>query len=387
MRIATLDRIPAADGGSERMLLSIARGLFSRGHEISLMFEREAGLVPAYRAFCGNCVQVKYPLFGIRRLPLAAFEAFIFGRRLRRLGVDLLLAADVSQFGCAGAIAAASALPLSLHLGVNVEGPVRRMVWVGRVARVGVAPSSHTAETWAAAGWPRSRLRVVPNWVDQTELDRPSFVHAEARAKLSLRADEPVILYLGRIVPEKGIDTLLRAWAELGRLGSSAALVLVGTAPDWFKETIKTTLRALGVTVNRFLMPGPSDCPSVWFRAADLLVLPSEWEEPFGLTPLEAIVAGTLPLVSSAGFLPEIVGPENRDLVFPKGNPEALARLLERWLPDSSEKRQRIEALRVRVAREFCPERGVAAYEEILLGASGRGRERGALRRTTDGHR
>lgn len=356
------------------MLLSVARGLAQRGHEINLISCEEEGLFPAYRAVCKSCLRWRYPVFGLRRLPLLAFEAVLFGMRLRGIRVERLVAADVSQYGCFGAIAAASRIPLALHLGVNVEGFVRRMVWVGRVARAGVAPSAKTAQTWATAGWPKRRLHVVPNWVEDAGHGASAIERTGARAHLSLNDADQVILYLGRIIPEKGIGTLLKAWAGLAARGASAILVLVGTAPGWFGEAIDSMVKSLPMPRSRLLTPGPTDEPSVWIRAANLLVLPSEAEESFGLTPLEAILEGTLPIVSSAGFLPEIVGPENADLVFPKGDAEALARLLARWLPDSAEKRARTRALQERVAEKFNPDRGVDAYERILLDACSRPR-------------
>jgi len=63
-----------------------------------------------------------------------------------------------------------------------------------------------------------------------------------------------------------------------------------------------------------------------------MVVVPSQWEEPFGLVPLEAMACGTFTLVSDRGILPELVSPVGNSAVFPAGDVPALAGRLEQWL-------------------------------------------------------
>ncbi len=105
------------------------------------------------------------------------------------------------------------------------------------------------------------------------------------------------------------------------------------------------------------------------YRASDVTVVPSLWEEPFGLVPLEAIACGSLPLVSDRGFLPEIVQKVNPELIHRAGDEEMLAKTILGWL--QSDNRVLQEKLASFSQRTFAAGRGILAYETILKGMAG----------------
>lgn len=112
-------------------------------------------------------------------------------------------------------------------------------------------------------------------------------------------------LFVSTIEPRKNIPILLEAYAELHRkMPSAPALVLVGRI-GWLVEE---TLEAIKSTPNviHITNAADDDLPALYNGAA-ALVAPSLYEG-FGLTPLEAMACGTIPIVSSRGSLPEVVG-------------------------------------------------------------------------------
>ena len=126
---------------------------------------------------------------------------------------------------------------------------------------------------------------------------------------------------VGRLDPVKGVDTLIRAFRQVAN--PEARLAIVGDGSE------RAQLEALAAGDSRIAFMGYSKVPADWYRAADLLVMPSR-DEPFSLVCLEAMAAGTPLLVSDVDGFQEIFRdrPDNR---YPEGNAEILAaRITER---------------------------------------------------------
>ncbi len=180
----------------------------------------------------------------------------------------------------------------------------------------------------------------------------------------------PVVGYLGRMGQEKGADVLLDACLRLaGRL--PFAVQLVGASHWGRDERVPFTnvlddrcrrLAAQGVEVTRTGHLGREDIPSA-IAATDIHVVPSRWDEPFGLTVLEGLATG-LPVVATAvGGIPEILGPVG--LLVPRDDDEGIARALEGLLRDPVQRRQHGAASRCRAA-EFSWERTWRALAALL---------------------
>ena len=153
------------------------------------------------------------------------------------------------------------------------------------------------------------RARVIWNGVDVPEAgERPE------------RTGDFVFGFLGRLVPEKGIETLLAACRLLPETGWR--LRVAGRAQEG-----DAAYRALaaGMPVD-FL--GFTD-PDAFLRGIDLLVVPSIWREPFGLTVVEAF-AHSVPVIGSRlGAIGDLVGAVGEDWLVPPGDPVALAARME----------------------------------------------------------
>jgi D-inositol-3-phosphate glycosyltransferase len=130
-----------------------------------------------------------------------------------------------------------------------------------------------------------------------------------ARAALDLASDAPVILFVGRIQPLKGPDVAIRALHALGR--RDALLLVVGGASgvdgDAELARLEALIDELGLTQQvRFVEPQPHHILSSFYRAADVVVVPSR-SESFGLVALEAAACGIPVVASAVGGLQSLV--------------------------------------------------------------------------------
>jgi glycosyltransferase involved in cell wall biosynthesis len=150
----------------------------------------------------------------------------------------------------------------------------------------------------------------------------------------------PTAAFAGRLVREKGVDVLLRAFARAMERIPEARLVLLGDGPEGV--ALRGLAGELGISgavswtghVSRLEME--RRLGRAWVQA-----IPSRWAEPFGLVATEAMMRGTAVVASGAGGLADIVRPGRTGLLVPAGDPEALAEALVALLAD----RDRAEAM------------------------------------------
>ena len=141
-------------------------------------------------------------------------------------------------------------------------------------------------------------------------------------------AERPFELaFLGRLVSDKGCGLLLDAMAGLGRQGLHPRLLVIGQGPE--ASNLRAQAKALGLA-GRIEFAGPlaGEALARRLNEARILVVPSLWNEPFGIVALEGIACGLAVVGSDGGGLPEAVGPCG--LTFPNGDVAGLtARLGE----------------------------------------------------------
>jgi glycosyltransferase involved in cell wall biosynthesis len=174
-----------------------------------------------------------------------------------------------------------------------------------------VAISKPVLDTHRARGFfqdlPQERQHVIWNPVPSAEKTGSS--------EKSLEGDF-TFGFLGRIVPEKGIDVLLEACRRLPASGWK--LKIAGTLGpeqvDWVKTSHDLPIEWLG-----------RQKPDEFFSTIDVLVVPPIWMEPFGLTVVEAFGAGVPVIGARMGAIPDIIGRISEEWLVPSGDPQALA--------------------------------------------------------------
>jgi glycosyltransferase involved in cell wall biosynthesis len=163
------------------------------------------------------------------------------------------------------------------------------------------------------------RVEVIGGAVDK-ELFFPSKVLANNRR----------IVFVGRIVSEKGVEVLLHAFS---RQNVAKQLIIIGEGPK-LKE-MQSTASDLGIA-DRVFYTGylPPDKIRDYIVSAEVVVVPSIWEEPLGLVAMEAFACGVPVVASRVGGLPEVVKTHENGLLVPPGDIEMLASTIVRLLSD-----------------------------------------------------
>ncbi len=175
-------------------------------------------------------------------------------------------------------------------------------------------------------GVPRQRIALVPCGVD-TDRFRP-LGQARSRRRLDLPLGEPIVLFVGRMEPLKGIDILLRAVAQME--GRFSVLVVGGDDRDALRRAQLQALAAqLGISRRvSFLDAVPHDQLPLYYSAADVCVVPSYYES-FGLVALEAMACGVPVVASRVGGLRETVQDGQTGYLVAWRCPEPFAERLE----------------------------------------------------------
>jgi glycosyltransferase involved in cell wall biosynthesis len=177
------------------------------------------------------------------------------------------------------------------------------------------------------------------------------------------------LLYMGRLDPRKGIETVIRA---LAHLPEAATLALVGRGDAGEQARLEALAAECGVAARvTFSWVERAETPAVYL-AHDCVVFPSEWDEPFGLVPLEAMACG-LPVVATAtGGTAEFLTEGANFVRFASGDPDALAAAVQRVAEDPA-LRATLRANGWVTAERLDVIHMVDAYERLYLDAADRG--------------
>jgi phosphatidyl-myo-inositol dimannoside synthase len=191
---------------------------------------------------------------------------------------------------------------------------------------------------------------------------------AGLRRRLGL-GDHPLVLCVGRLVPRKGQDSLIRAWPAVLEVVPAARLVLVGDGPDRARLAELIDGRGLGDRIRLAGFLPPDDLESS-YRAADLFAMPCRDEaggdtEGFGLVYLEAGARGLPVIGGRTAGVREAVADGQTGLLVEPGDVPALAAALTALLTDRDRARALGAAGRDRVRQQFTP----AAFARRVLDA------------------
>lgn len=183
---------------------------------------------------------------------------------------------------------------------------------------------------------------------------KPNFVHPDPGPGAG---DVGYALFVGRLSPEKGVETLLSAWE---RLGWRVPLKVVGDGP-LRERLVEVAGKRLGLEYLGFR--SAEEVHSL-MRGASLLVFPSEWYETFGRVAAEAFAAGTPVIAADIGAVAEIVEHGRTGLRFRPGDEEDLAAQVEEMLSDPA----RLSGMRRAARAEFESKYAAERNYEMLSG-------------------
>lgn len=203
-----------------------------------------------------------------------------------------------------------------------------------------VALSNVEKARYVHMGFPEERIHIVPHFYTPSAPETPS-------------SGRNAVMYIGRLSSEKGIDRLLRAWKLVG--ATDVELLIVGEGPERANlERLSADLSLSNVVFTGFVTKENQD--ELW-RQTLFTVVPSIWDEPFGMVVLESWDRRCAVLVANRGALPEILGNSPAGKVFDIDNPSELAGLIQAWLDRPQEAIAAGIAGRERLEEEFSKNR------------------------------
>ncbi|QOL47835.1 glycosyltransferase [Massilia litorea] len=220
------------------------------------------------------------------------------------------------------------------------------------------------------------RITVAPCGFDPGELWR--IPRAAARARLDLAPGRFIVLQLGRMVPRKGVDTVIQGLALLReRHAVDAELLVVGggqAGPEGGEDPELGRLRALAHQLGvrdhvRFVGQQPRAALRLWYGAADVFVT-TPWYEPFGITPVEAMACARPVIGSEVGGIKSTVVDGLTGFLVPSRDPRALAERLAMLHADPERATRMGEAGLQRAYRHYTwravAQQAAAVYAAVL---------------------
>jgi glycosyltransferase involved in cell wall biosynthesis len=304
-------------GGSSENTIASCVALGRAGYDCTLAASfRESDASSLADARRRGCRVVDIPALGREVAPLADLTAL--AQLLRLIGRErpLIVHTHTSKAGFIGRLAAVIVrVPAVIHqphghIFYGYYSPRRTAVftalerqaarWTDRIITL---TDRGSAEHLARGIGRAAQYVTVPSGVPTADLRAAAPPRAEARARLGLDPGAFVIVGLGRLVPIKGFDLLVRALPSVIAQIPSARVVLVGEGPE--RAGLDAIARSLGVT-ERLRMTGETADMTTHLAAADVVAVPSR-NEGMGRVIVEAMALGLSVVATAVGGIPDVV--------------------------------------------------------------------------------
>ncbi|MFJ9581907.1 glycosyltransferase [Streptomyces sp. NPDC101191] len=377
-----LHAVQPGDGGVARVVTDLVRAQLAAGLRVAVACPPDTGLASAARAEGADTYAWRA---GREPGPRLFRETRELARLIRSAG-PALVHAHSAKAGLCARLALRGRIPTVYQPHAwsfeAVEGTTAALArrwertaarWTARVVCVSEAERLTGERAGVRAPW-----SVIHNGVDTTRFtpvpgtaDVPApggdpagpEAVAGAAGPAASAPRGPVVVCVGRLCRQKGQDVLLAAWPEVLARVPGARLVLVGDGPD------AERLRAVGGGSVTFTGAVADTAP--WYRAADVVVLPSRWEG-MALAPLEAMASGRPVVVGDVDGARESLAPGHEGLcLVPSGDPAALAAALGRLLARPALRHSLGREAREHVLSRFDVRRTGAAVAELYRELAG----------------
>jgi glycosyltransferase involved in cell wall biosynthesis len=269
----------------------------------------------------------------------------------------------------------ASFKAFSLHIPNPHLTPKNRLVQEIMDADVTICCSDYVARRVSRYA-PRisRRITYVLNGIDPRPFEQAD--GSALRQRLGIGPDEVVLLYAGQISPLKGLANLIEALRDVRSRLPNVRLLVLGSSKLWptydrrltnrsISYESQTRAEAADLPVHFAGVVSEAEKPQ-YFAAADIFVCPSVWNEPFGLSNLEAMAAGKPVVASRVGGIPEVVRDQETGILVNPGEKEPLANAIT-LLGKSEETRLVMGSKGSMVAKsDFSLDRMVDDYIRVL---------------------
>ncbi|OYD14438.1 hypothetical protein CH330_08725 [candidate division WOR-3 bacterium JGI_Cruoil_03_51_56] len=213
-----------------------------------------------------------------------------------------------------------------------------------------------------------SKSKIVKRLYGTWGVDTRKFCHARNGTEPDF--GDNAILFVGRIVPAKGIRYLLEAFLKVRKIIPTTRLIFIGDGsmiPEIKKfileNSLQSTVSFLGVINNRGLPP--------YIRASRIVAAPSlttpTWMEQVGMVNIQSISCGTPVVTTNSGSIPEFIEDGVTGIIVPERNSAALVRAIIRLLTDSELYQRLSRNGRQAAEQKYDATRNIAEVEQIIL--------------------
>ena len=215
---------------------------------------------------------------------------------------------------------------------------------------------------------PARKVVVIPNGCDLGRFDRPRDPASPLKTALGIAPEDPVLLVVGRLAPQKGHEVLLAALPAVRREVPRLHAVVVGEGS--LRDDLERRARELGVADCVHFVGYRADVAD-WYAAADLSVLPSHFEG-LPLVTVESLAAGCPVVATAVDGTPEVVVDGVTGLTVPPGDPGRLGQAIVAVLRDPALRESLGRRGQAHVRAHFDREQQVRLTEALYLRALGR---------------
>jgi glycosyltransferase involved in cell wall biosynthesis len=239
--------------------------------------------------------------------------------------------------------------------------------WLRRWAHRVMILNEGMREEALREGFAKEQLLWMPNPVDTVEFSPcDEQERAHLRDERGIPAAAPVVVYSGRLAPEKALPTLIAAFAEVARRKPEAMLLLVGNGP--VRAALERQAGALGLENVRFAGGVEPGEVRSWLRVADVFALVS-LSEGFPCALAEAMAVGLPAVVSDIPATRQLVDHEQHGLLAPVGDERAISASILRLLDNAGLRARMGEAARARIVENYSTEKVADRYEALFQDA------------------
>lgn len=356
-------------GGVEVLVSQLARALVREGHACGILTNRHASDLPEREDHYGVEIHRVDFLQALRSGDPRRLHQL--SRRVREIRDHV--APDLHHFFLAG--------PLVMLLQMTNRDPPLPVVTalqapLESVLQGGGSTLRLLRESAVIVAANRLLFEGVPTAVPETAATirlLPNSVRTPEVAAAELPWDPPVLLGVGRLVQEKGFDVAIRALAILPNRWSNVRMSIVGDGVD--RPSLESLCRGLGLGGRVQFHGGVSneEIPAIVNRST-LMLVPSRWQEPFGIVCLEAAMMGRPVVASRVGGVPDVVEDGTSGVLVEPDEPAPLALAIASLLDDPAAARAMGRRARQLAESRFGYDRFLRKHLEVYEEAIGRSR-------------